>query len=356
MREICSHLKIFDVEILIDTQLHALFLPEAKLGSIPQYKYYVPRQLSEGDLANITKMRRLAIKAMEQQESLGATSLLIPTVTVESFQSFQFPLVLALANATVESYRKKTSLPLLQTLVINESAFANEAGLDAALNLLSTLPVAGFYFVLNRSTREYPALLTANTLRNVMKFIYVLTVLNEFKLVCGYADVPGLAYIASGAHAIATGWHNSCRQHSNYKYRQSKGRQAKRRVTCQDILSPILIDDLQIAFDRKCIDLLIDDSPYLSPLRTGKPVESAWTKEDGTLQHWSVLSQVASDLKAHKPGIARLARLAMLLQIAETRIAEARTAGVVFDSRSGIGQIFELTKAVTDFRETLQNV
>ena len=74
----------------------------------------------------------------------------------------------------------------------------------AWLDVLTTLDVAGFYLVVGRRKAVYPPMpWERGNLFNLLRTIFTLSVVNEYEVVWGFADVDGLMGLAAGADAIA---------------------------------------------------------------------------------------------------------------------------------------------------------
>ena len=68
------------------------------------------------------------------------------------------------------------------------------------------MPADGFYIFVNSQSESFPPRIEASRVKNLMYFIYVLSELNGFHVLCGYTDLVGLLLQAVGAQDIATGW------------------------------------------------------------------------------------------------------------------------------------------------------
>ncbi|SMY11137.1 hypothetical protein BJEO58_00719 [Brevibacterium jeotgali] len=107
----------------------------------------------------------------------------------------------------------------IATVAIDESALADWGSVERWLDVVTTLPVSGFYILVSRPSTNYPPLPWAPAkLSNLLRLVHALGTLNDFKVILGFTEFEGILSIAVGGSVAASGWSYTLRQFSSAKW------------------------------------------------------------------------------------------------------------------------------------------
>lgn len=197
---------------------------------------------------------------------------------------------------------------VLASVIVEEAALGDWNAIERWLDVATTLELEGFYLVIGRRT-PYPAAWDRVALCNLLRIIYRLRILNEYRVVVGYADTGGLAAIAMGADAIASGWNYRQRHFLSERWVPRAGGQAPvPRVTSGPLMSALLGLGEMDAASRSAIGPQVLPDDVLRGRLASRP--ESWSNPQAVVQHLEVLSGVVADLEAVGDVPARLDYLA----------------------------------------------
>ena len=183
------------------------------------------------------------------------------------------------------------------------------------------------YLIVGTSGQTYPFSWDPARLANVLRVIYTLAELNQYEVIWGYSDIPGLAGIAAGATSIGSGWYHSLRMWSPQKWiPKTGGRSANPRFLAGPILTPLDAAGEGSAIVRSALaNRVIPDRGHRRVLRT----EGAFGIADAWLQHLIELSALAETAATPSTPAGRIDQLSDELTSAVSLLDELGSAGVV---------------------------
>lgn len=153
----------------------------------------------------------------ELNQAVNANGLWIaPGPLQDTFADVWTPLAVQFARTASQSWGPERTLV---TLAVSESGLSDWQAISRWLDVVTTLPVRGFYLLVSRPSTTYPsAPWPPQKLGNLLRLVHALAVLNEFEVVWGYSDFEGLLALSVGGTGIASGWSYTLRQFSSTKW------------------------------------------------------------------------------------------------------------------------------------------
>lgn len=191
------------------------------------------------------------------------------------------------------------------SIVVDEAALGNWTEIEEWLDVATTLSVTGFYIVVAREATSYPAAWDAQRVANLMRLTYRLCMLNDYRLLLGYADFDGLGVLAAGATGIASGWHYGLRVFRSDRWVPGGyGRQPIPRVTSRSLLTPIEArGEVEQVLRTALAAEVIPEARVRDFLAEGV---ARWTNQHAHMHHLVELSSAARALTATPDITARL--------------------------------------------------
>lgn len=249
--------------------------------------------------------------------------VIAPAPRQGTFGDLWLPVALQYARTT---HARAGGRPVLASVVVEEVALLDWAAIERWLDVATTLDVHGFYLVIGRRT-PYPAAWDRASLGNLLRIIYRLRILNEYRVVVGYADTGGLPAIAVGADAIASGWNYRQRHFLSERWVPHDGGQAPvPRVTSAPLMSALLGLGEMDAAARSPVGPEVLPDAVLRERISRRP--DSWPNPQAVVQHLEVLGRVVADLEAAGDAPARLDRLAEMTREARRLLVDLARNGV----------------------------
>jgi hypothetical protein len=203
------------LQLLIDPQTYFYSTRPTGRGRNHEAHGLVLTDLSWAQDALSVSSHIQAIGALNQ--ALNRDGLWIaPGPLQDAFTDVWTPLSIQFARTSSQSWGRERTLA---TLAVDEAGLSDWPAIERWLDVATGLPVAGFYIVISRAATTYPSAPWAPVrLANLLRLIYVLGVVNQFKVVWAMSDVEGLLGLAAGATEISSGWSYTLRQFSASKW------------------------------------------------------------------------------------------------------------------------------------------
>lgn len=335
---------------LFDPLFHAGLVTPANDGKLPDYDYYRPN-LTYRDFIGAGKFAGYASDVLGFQYKLDVSAIVSPTIELVNFGDSSAQIALQLADASVEHHGKNSEdRPLLLSFLINENALESQDNLDAFLDAITTMNADGFYLIMSRANSTHNALIKPERLAALMYMVYILRVVNQFDVFCGYSDLVGLPLHAAGATATACGWYGTLRRFTFNRFRPSKGGRTPRpRYLSTPVLESILISELDQVFQAGIIDQFLSGTPYDNDFQTKSPYSVAWSNETAALHHWAALANRITKIESMVVDDA-LATVSDWIDTGETIRRDAELLGVQFESPSG-DHLDMWRRAISQFRQ-----
>lgn len=330
-----------NLDILFDPQFFISALSPANDRYLDEYPYYSSGRAAS-DFIGSRKIAGYVKDTLDFQHGRPFTRLVSPTVIVRSFADRWSQIALQLADASIEYHNELDDpKPLLVKTMLSENALDNRDELDAFLDVLTTWDVQGFHLVVVRQEPTYSQLYDPDRLANLLYLIYVLGNRNEYEVVCGYCDFVGIACMAAGATAFATGWYQSLRQFhvKAFLKRKPGGAPAILRYSSSPLLNSIRLSELESIYDAGYLDQVLSGVDLDEVIRSASsPEASAWNLATSERHHWQTLSTldepISGDVRSDMSELVRLVRRAQGL------FTLLQSEGVPFD-RANTGQHYK---------------
>ena len=355
MIDFVDHLRqefLSEIDILFDPQFYVSTISDPNLGYLAEYPYHQAR-LTRGRFVSPTDVNRYAEQALAYQTDLSLDRLIAPTVMFDDFRDPWSQIALQLAQESTNVHATlDVPPPLLVSLAFDESALRSREAADEFLDIISLWDVAGFYLLVRQNDSSYPAQFDESVLANLMYFVYTLSEINDFEVVCGYSDLTALPLHAVGATAAGTGWFNSLRQFSLTRFLPAIGGQpARARYTSGPLLNSILVvPELQTIYEVGSIDGVLSSTTRDGTFATTSPADVPWPANVASLHHWEVISGLASQIAGQGSIPDKLGFLEDLVQGALGRYTVLDEAGVPFQAPSGPRNLHLTHRAIRSFR------
>jgi hypothetical protein len=337
-------------QILFDPQFYATTIPDANDGPLPDYPYY-RNGLTRRQFISQEDIHRYALETLEYQAPLELDRLISPTVLFDDFRDPWSQIALSMAQESLAVHRNISGAPpLLLSLVVDENALRSRDALNEFLDIVTAWDVLGFYLIVRRNDRSYPAPFEETVLQNFLYLVYVLSTVNGYEVVCGYTDIVGMLMLAVGAKAIGTGWFNTLRQFSLSRFeRATGGRPPRARYTSDALMSSILVvPELATASVLGFGADVVSGTGYDAAM-LGDPSNAPWPPESACLHHWAVLARMATRFQEGSIGD-RLDALEESVQRALALYAVLQRSGVQFDPPSGSRDLALWLRVIANFR------
>jgi hypothetical protein len=275
-----------------------------------------------------------------------------PAVLFDDFRDPWSQIALTMAQESISVHRgSQPAASLLLSLVIDENALRSRDALDEFLDIVTAWDVAGFYLIVRRNDRNYPAAFDESVLLNLVYLVYVLGEVNEFEVICGYTDLVGLLLLAVGGSAIASGWFNTLRQFSLSRFQPATGGRAPRpRYTSAPLMNSVLVvPELATAYYVGRSADVLSNTRYDQVMANGDPANATWPPETACLHHWEVLARLAQGIEGASVG-ARLVTMENEIRQGIARYALLQGSGVQFEASTGPRDLNLWLRVVQAFR------
>lgn len=255
---------------------------------------------------------------LEANRAVSTTGPVIaPGPRQGTFGDLWLPLALQYARTTAT---RADGRAVLASVVVEEAALGDWSAIERWLDVATTLDLEGFYVVVSRRT-PYPSAWDRGALANLLRLIYRLSILNEYRVTVGYADLGGLAAIAVGADAIASGWHYRQRHFLSERWVPSTGGQAPiPRVTSGPLISALLGQGEMDGAARSPVGPQVLPDDVLRERMARRP--ETWTHPKAVVQHLIVLGELVAAVEAAGDIQARLDFLAAVASDARRLLVE----------------------------------
>jgi hypothetical protein len=276
--------------------------------------------------------------------ALGLRMVCSPSCIQHNLSDVWTSLALQYARTTLAS----TNDRVLVSLVIHEAALDDWAQVEEWLDVVTQLDCYGFYLVVVREGHPYPARWQTPRLTSYARLVYRLATLNDYIVIAGYSDIDGLLALASGATALASGWHYSLRSFAVSKWQPSTGgRQPRPRVTSPGLLTPMTAvgEAEQVARSRLGVALFPD--AVLRRRLVAAP--GALRNPEACVQHLTVLRDLAASVARSPSPSTRSTQLRALLTAAEGALGNLAAAGVLLPPIYG-GRLTSYREALEELR------
>jgi hypothetical protein len=222
-----------------------------------------------------------------------------------------------------------TAKPTLASVVIEQAGLGDWTAIEQWLDIATTLDVAGFYLVIGRQG-SYPTAWDTGLLANFMRLVYRLAVLNDYRIIVGYTDVSGLAALAMGAEAIASGWSYRQRHFLSDRWVPKKGgAHAIPRVTSLGLMASILAIGEGESSARSALAGQV--LPDVALRRRIDRDAAGWSNPEAQLQYLDALSDLVRAVEAVPDASGRLDRLGAMVAQARVLIRDLLADGVRID-------------------------
>ncbi|WP_279367717.1 hypothetical protein [Microbacterium testaceum] len=288
------------------------------------------------------------VGAMHDAVNPGAPKF-APTVLQTSLDDVWTSTAFQLARTSAAEWGRENTIA---TLAIEDTALDTWRQVDEWLDVATTLEVRGFYILVGRKDTSYPPVAwPTERLANLLRMIYVLSELNDYEVMWGYADSEGILGLAAGASAFAAGWNYSLRQFKPSKWQPSDrkgGAPPNNRFYVRKLWSPLLstseTDNLYHSRMREQVftqaELRFIDQ---------KPLENLGLV-DAQLQYLQNIASQARIVLGKGPTPNRLDYLGVALSNANEHLRSIEQEGIPLSARYR-GRIQSLGSAIARFRE-----
>lgn len=341
-----------ELPILFDPQFYATTVTPAKDGKLPDYPYY-HGGLTRGNFISSNDIGRYVQETLDYQMRLPLSNLISPTVLFDDFQDPWSQIALSMAQESINYYSTLSGAsPLLLSLVFSETALRSPDRMGEFLDMVSSFRTTGFYIILRRANEQYMTQMDPNVLESLLYLIYVLSELNNYEVVVGYADIIGILLHAVGVKVTACGWYSRLRQFSLARFQPSTGGRAPRdRYTSIPLLNSVLvIPELDSIYRSGLINEVLTGTSHDGMLRTD-PANASWTKDISCLHHWEAIHQTINSVAQ---GVINQRLALMLTLIGRAKAIYARLAqnGVLFEQHSGPGHLDQWQRSIQNFKNS----
>lgn len=343
--------------ILFDPQFYAATLNAPRDGHLGEYDYYNNNNGLGRTQFSGTRIRRYVQECLDyQHRTFGAnvTYLISPTILFDGFRDYwsQVALNMAVESSDYHSTELENPRPLLVSIVVSESAFQTIEAMEEFLDALTELDAEGFYLVVRRNANSLQSAMEAASFGRFLYFCYVLSEINEYKIIVGYSDWHSFLIEAVGAAHTACGWYHNLRQFSLARFLPSSGggRPRKRYSSAPLLSCPLINPELQNIHLSGLLPRVLSGSQY-DLILTSNPLAGVanWSDDNSCLAHWFSLDAVSQRISGQPDTPSRIREAERTMRNALTLYRQLESLGVSFDPQTGPDHISEWQSAVQEF-------
>lgn len=191
-------------EMILDPQL---FVPASTRGSLPGWPYY-PSDIETADQATLGWWKGLNSNVAATCSKLGVDAVCSPAVFPKEFSDDYYSLMAKVADDLVT---KLPSTTVLQTVLVNLPAMANESRPLEIASIVSDSNVKSVYLLLSGAPNPRRELSDVDELSGVMKCIHALEG-SGIRVLVGSCSSDLILWKAAGATHCSTGKHFKLRR------------------------------------------------------------------------------------------------------------------------------------------------
>lgn len=341
-------------QLLFDPQFYVSTLIPPNDRFLPEYPYYRPGRTA-GDFVGARRLSEYARQTLDVQMGLDLDRLIAPSVLFNTFDDRWYQIALNLADASLDYHAGlKDPPPLLLTFAFSEEALDSRSEVDGFLDQVTSWDTKGFYLLIARTEVGYSQYFDKDRLSQLLYLTLVLSIINGFEVVNGYADFCGLLTRAAGATAFATGWSQALRQfHRKSFVRQTPGhRQPRLRYSSGPLFNSILLTELEQISDVGGLGLVLSNVGLDKMIAdASSPEASDWNLRTSELHHWETLQSLEGKLSGDPS--ADFDRVVAWLKTANAIYVALKQAGVVFERYTQGQHIPEWVEGIQLFRSAV---
>lgn len=276
-------------QLLADPQFYVGTVPQAYDMRLGDYRHYVPGLTLSS--FRTPEIRQYVTDTLTWQYGLDVSAIISPTVPVDDLQGPWAQVASKLAQETVAQY--SDDRPLLISLVIGESALRQSGLVDAWLDDLAELDVAGFYVIVRRDSQDYRRHFEATALASLLRMSYSLGELLGYKVVVGYVDMATLLLHAAGSQATGAGWYSNLRQFHMARFEKSRGGPPRQRYSSLPLLNSIFVTELGGIHRGPGVANVTSGTPFDARFNGNTdPTQVHWPLSEAAVHHWHVLDEI----------------------------------------------------------------
>ena len=346
-----------DAIVMFDPQFYAATLNEPRDGHLNEFDYYKKHSglgRSHFSGARISKYVKDCLDYQHNTFHGNVTYILSPTIFFDSFRDSWSQIALNMAVESADYHQKlHDPQPLLVSVVMSETAFQSMDAVEEFLDAATEIDAQGFYIVVRRNAASLQNSIESAAFGRFMYFCHVLSAINEYDVVVGFADLFGFLLEAAGVTFTATGWHQNLRQFSLSRFQPATGgRRPRKRYSSAPMLScPLLTPELQDIYLAKQLHRVLSGSKYDSIISSGPSAgESDWTDEISCLAHWFSLTSISEQIAAQSTPSGKALVAAKLMEKALALYTNLAGLGISFEPGTGPNHIREWQDSLQEYR------
>lgn len=342
-----------NMSVMLDPQFYVSTIIDANARHLLDYPYFYP-DLEFRNFASPADLTRYVEETLAFQQATDATHILSPTVNFAAFGDMWNGVSFMLATEACRIWNAANDdRPLLVSFVIDESAMADDHGVDQFLDLVTSLDCTGVYFLLRRANNAYSQQIEPEILSSLLYISYVISELNDLEIHFGYTDMVAPLLHAAGATSCATGWYNGLRQFTFARFEPSSGGRAPLpRYTSSPLMNVVKVTpDLDQVANVGAMGGVLTGTSYDGGLNIAQPSSANWPSAERCLHHWEALDEAISDTMNQGSIANRLNYATTHLQDALALYNRLTSSGVTFDDASGSRHLNQWIAGLDLFRD-----
>ena len=333
-------------ERLVDPQNYVGTIPGAKDKKLQKYNHYKSNLV----LASFSPavVRNIVRETLDWQRNLDVSAILTPTVMVDDLGGRWAQIAMMLAQESITESVKGESL--LISHVVSEDALRDMSSVDAWLDELTQLNVAGFYLIVARSIETYRQSYDPQVLAALLRVCYSLGELNQYRVYVGYTDMVTLLLHAVGVSGIAAGWYTNLRQFTKGRFEPVEGgNPARTRYSSRPLLNSIFMTELDGIYSGGYLSQVLSGTSYDARFNANtNPENVPWPRDQAALHHWEVLADISQSIQGTSIGD-RLDSARNIIGHAQAVYTHARTL-VPFANETGPTHLDQWLEGLNRFR------
>lgn len=343
--------------LFFDPQFYVATLNTPRDGHLSEYEYYNNNSGLTRTQFSGTRIRRYVKECLDYQHGTFGNrieSIISPSILFDGFRDYWSQVAI---NMAVEAADYHSSLdnpqPLLITIVFSETALQSMDSLEEFLDALTDIDAEGFYIIVRRNSASLQNAMESTAFGKLLYFCYVLSVINEYRVIVGYSDWHSFLLEVAGVTHTACGWYQNLRHFSLARFQPAAGgRRPRKRYSAINLFSsPLITPELQDIHLAGLLPIVLSGSPFDMILSSGPTAgEANWSDDISCLAHWYSLSRISHRLSSLSDVQGKLQEAGQMLRNASTLYSRLQRRGVSFDPTTGPDHISEWLNALQEFR------
>lgn len=315
--------------VLFDPQM---FYPKEGHNKLKQYDYWPQDGVSISDKNTDQTICRELLRI---NNNIASSAIILPGIEMGESQ---FEYGLNRMQQYSNFFASRTEKPLYATLCLYSETIRNNQSIEALVELVRSLPVAGYYIIPHPSNGEY---IVSDPLWviGMMKLVSCLKLQNK-TVVVGYSNHQALVYALAGVDAIASGTYMNTRSFIPSKFKSPRDDDIKQKSTWYYLptaFSEYKAALLDVAKRRGFLDKFVPQgafaNEYSAMLFAGAQPSSTNYRERNSFLHYLHCLKIQCEMLTTDSYLDAYSTYEFMLNSSENTMTELKKRGMTGQNR-----------------------